>query len=125
MIDLKATNLKLKQRARNILRIIGGDSCDQSNEELDRILESCGGSTKLAAVTIVLKVTVAEAEERLNRNKGILAQVFAEAKDENAPGCDLERGIVLCVDAGGTSCKATVMSKDGSVGAGVSGPCNM
>jgi N-acetylmuramic acid 6-phosphate etherase len=125
MIDLKATNLKLKQRARNILRIIGGDSCNQSNEELDPILESCGGSTKLAAVTIVLKVSVAEAEERLNRNKGVLAQVFAEAKDENAPGPDLERGIVLCVDAGGTSCKATVMSKDGSIGKGVSGPCNM
>ncbi len=125
MIDLKATNLKLKQRARNILRIIGGESCTQTDEELDLVLESCNGSTKLAAVTIVLKVPVPEAQERLSRNHGVLAQVFAEAESENVESSDLERGIVLCVDAGGTSCKATVMSKDGAIGTGASGPCNM
>jgi N-acetylmuramic acid 6-phosphate etherase len=133
MIDVKATNLKLKQRARNILRFVGGDACTQSDLELDEILESCRGGVKLAAVTIVLKVSVAEAEERLQRNKGVLARVFEEARKEkeafiqteNQSADDGNNGLVLCVDAGGTSCKAVVMSIDGEMGIGAAGPCNV
>jgi hypothetical protein len=33
--------------------------------------------------------------------------------------------LVLCVDAGGTSCKAVIASKDGDMGIGTSGPCNV
>ncbi|KAI1811339.1 putative glucokinase regulator family protein [Poronia punctata] len=125
MIDVKATNLKLKQRARNILRFVGGDVRTQSDVELDQILESCRGSVKLAAVTIVLKVPVAEAEERLESNKGVLARVFEEARETETQRATQNDGLVLCVDAGGTNCKAVIMSKDGEMGMGTAGPCNL
>lgn len=125
MIDVKATNVKLKQRARNILRFVGGDACTQTDEELDSILHDCGGSVKLAAATIVLKVSVAEAEQRLRRNQGVLAKVFEEAKDPETRNTSQDEGLVLCVDAGGTSCKAVIMSRDGTSGTGVTGPCNV
>lgn len=127
MIDVKATNVKLKQRARNILRFVGGSACTQTDEELDQILQECNGSVKLAAVVIVLKVSVAEAEERLERNKGVLARVFEAAEQEkNDPSRGgQDEGIVLCVDAGGTSCKAAIMTKAGDTGLGTAGPCNV
>lgn len=125
-MDLKATNIKLQQRARNILRAIAGQRCHHSDEDLDAVLAASHGSTKLAAVAIVLDVDVAEAALRLERNNGILAHVFAEAETEPTAGTnDEDSDIVLCVDAGGTSCKATVLSKDGAVGTGIGGPCNM
>ena len=34
-------------------------------------------------------------------------------------------GLVLCVDAGGTSCRATLMSSDGRLASGLGGPCNV
>lgn len=125
MIDVKATNIKLKQRARNILRLVGGDICTQSDAELDRILECCRGSVKLAAVTIVLKVPVEEAEDRLRRNKGVLAHVFEEAHEKKTQLESDGEAFVLCVDAGGTSCKAVIMSQEGDMGIGIAGPCNV
>src|SRR4051812_7088517 len=122
MIDVKATNIKLKQRARNILRFVGGEACTQTDAELDQILDCCRGSVKLAAVTIVLKVPVAEAEDRLQRNKGVLARVFEEARAKETKIDSCDDGLVLCIDAGGTSCKAAIMSKDGDMGMGTSGP---
>lgn len=126
MIDMRATNLKLQQRARNILRLIGGSACTQSDAEIDRVLQICHGSVKLAAVVIVLGVSAMDAEERLGRNKGILAQVFEEDERERAGKSGAHRGgLVLCVDAGGTSSKAVIMSKDGSTSCGTAGPCNV
>lgn len=126
MVDLRATNIKLQQRAKNILRFIGGPNCTQSDEELDQILQDCHGSVKLAAAKIVLNVTVAEAEERLQRNKGVLAKVFEEHESQQVAKKEVQDdGLVLCVDAGGTSCKAVIMSRDGVSGSGVAGPCNV
>ncbi|KAJ8123714.1 hypothetical protein ONZ43_g399 [Nemania bipapillata] len=125
MIDVKATNVKLKHRARNILRLVGGHSCTQSDAELDQILETCRWNVKLAAVTLVLKVSVVDAEERLLRNKGVLAHVFEEAHKMEGEQHGLDEGLVLCIDAGGTSCKAVLMSIDGEMGLGMAGPCNI
>ncbi|KAI0867378.1 putative glucokinase regulator family protein [Hypoxylon argillaceum] len=125
MIDVKATNVKLKHRARDILRFVGGDACPQSDAELDRVLASCRGSVKLAAVTIVLKLSVTEAEDPLRRNKGILAHVFNEVREKETQKDALHEGLVLCVDAGGTSCKAVLMSKNGGMGMGMASPCNV
>ncbi|KAM3504912.1 hypothetical protein MY11210_008164 [Beauveria gryllotalpidicola] len=125
MVDLKATNIKLRQRARNILRAIGGQRCHHSDQELDAILAAAHGSTKLAAVMMVLDVPVVEAELRLERNNGILDRVFAETETKSNTGTSDDSCLVLCVDAGGTSCKATILSKDGAVGTGFGGPCNV
>ncbi len=125
MIDVKATNMKLKQRAKNILRFVGGDACTQSDAELDYILARCDGSVKLAAVVIVLKVSVVEAKDQLQQNKGVLSRVFEEARKKKLLLESYNDGLVLCVDAGGTSCKAVIMSKDGEMGIGTAGPCNV
>ncbi|KAM3425985.1 hypothetical protein NHJ13734_009753 [Beauveria thailandica] len=60
VVDLKATNVKLRQPARNILRAIGGQRCHYS--ELDALLAAAHDSTKLAAVMMVLNVSLVEAE---------------------------------------------------------------
>ncbi|KAI1303874.1 putative glucokinase regulator family protein [Xylaria venustula] len=125
MIDVKATNHKLKQRARNILRFVGGDACTQSDSELDHILDHCYGSVKLAAVTIVLNISVTEAKDRLQQNKGVLSDVFRNARKKEALPKGHGGSLVLCVDAGGTSCKAVIMAKDGEMGIGKAGPCNV
>lgn len=126
MVDLRATNIKLQQRAKNIIRFIAGPSCVQSDEELEKVLQDCHGSVKLAAATIVLNVPVAEAEARLLRHKGVLAKVFEEHESQQNAGKEVQHdGLVLCVDAGGTSCKAVIMSREGVSGCGVAGPCNV
>lgn len=127
MIDLKATNLKLKQRAKNILRFVGGKQCLQSDQELEEVLEACHGSVKLAAATIALGVPVSEADERLQRNHGVLARVFEEQEKLGQVNGQEKRpsDLVLCVDAGGTSCKAVVMTPDGTKRLGIAGPCNV
>ncbi|EFY99778.1 N-acetylmuramic acid-6-phosphate etherase and BadF/BadG/BcrA/BcrD ATPase domain protein [Metarhizium robertsii] len=126
MVDLRATNIKLQQRARNILRLIGGPRCTQSDEELGRILYECHGSVKLAAATIVLGVPVADAEARLRQHGGLLARVIEEHEGQQAAADEAQDdGLVLCVDAGGTSCKAVIMSRDGVSGCGAAGPCNV
>lgn len=125
MVDLRATNIKLVQRAKGILRFIGGSACNQSDEELDQILKQCRGSVKLAAVTIVLDVPVSEAEERLERHKGVLARVFEEKRVYTTREEAQSDELVLCVDAGGSNCRAVVMSKDGVFASGMAGPCNV
>jgi hypothetical protein len=40
--------------------------------------------------------------------------------DQNRPAA-----LVLCVDAGGTSCKAAALSADGELASSVGGPCNV
>ncbi|KAL3952062.1 hypothetical protein ACCO45_013779 [Purpureocillium lilacinum] len=125
MIDLKATNIKLRQRAKNILRLIGGAACTQTDDELDAVLAACRGSVKLAAVTIVLGVSVADAEARLERNKGVLARVFEEAQQQAVKEEHHDDGLVLCVDAGGSSCRAVIMTPDGASACGSAGPCNV
>ena len=120
MVDLRATNIKLKQRAKNIIRFIAGDKCTPSDDELESVLDECHGSVKLAAAKVALGVSVAEAEARLAENNGVLAKVF-----ENELPLPTSDGVVLCVDAGGSSCKAVVMAKDGSIGRGCAGPCNV
>ncbi|KAI0964792.1 hypothetical protein F4678DRAFT_468202 [Xylaria arbuscula] len=125
MIDVKATNNKLKQRARNIIRFVGGHACTQSDAELDQILEHCYGSVKLAAVTVVLNIFVTEAKDRLEQNKGVLSNVFKNARNKEALPKRHGGSSVLCVDAGGTSCKALIMAKGGEAGIGRSGWCNV
>lgn len=121
MIDVKATNDKLKVRARNILRTIAGDAAKLSDGQLDEILDQCAGSVKLAAVVAKLRAPVEDALERLTKSRGVLSRALEEA---DLPVNGTAPELVLCVDAGGSGCKAVVMSKDGNKGAGRAGPCN-
>ncbi|KIX10133.1 uncharacterized protein Z518_01214 [Rhinocladiella mackenziei CBS 650.93] len=119
MVDLKATNLKLQQRSRNILRSICGSSCPSSDSELDDRLKSCGRSTKLAIAALSLGVPVSEAKQRLAEAGGVLATVLTK------PVSDMTADSVLCIDGGGSKCAAVIMSPDGTKGYGEAGGCNV
>ena len=123
MIDLKATNMKLKQRAKNILRSVAGSECVLSDMELDAVLTECGGSVKLAAVVVTLQVTLPRAQSLLERHRGVLSQVLARKTSQTDHLT--ESSVVLCVDAGGTSCKAVVRTSNNETGRGRAGACNM
>ncbi len=128
MVDMKATNLKLKQRAKNLLRAIGGADCPADDNELDDLLARCGGKLKLAAAAITLKQSVPDAQASLDRNGGILAKVIEEAKANKAVtqnGSVEDTGFVLCVDGGGSKTTAVLLSAKGQTGIGKAGPSNL
>ncbi|OBT74309.1 hypothetical protein VF21_06897 [Pseudogymnoascus sp. 05NY08] len=119
MIDLKATNNKLQQRSRNIIRTICGPSASVSDDELDRILALCNGSVKLAVATILLQVSSDEAAKRLETAKGVLADVLYVG-----PMVE-DSHFVLCVDGGGSKCAAVLLGRNGEEGRGEAGECNV
>jgi N-acetylmuramic acid 6-phosphate etherase len=129
MIDVKATNKKLQQRARNIIRAICGPSSPKSDDELDRTLESCNGSVKLAVATILLQTSAQEAAKRLDAAQGVLAEVL-KTKGTATPTLvevisDSSREFVLCVDGGGSKCAAVLLGRNGEEGRGEAGECNV
>lgn len=129
MIDLKATNEKLQQRSRNIIRTICGQLSPSSDEELDLLLTACEGSVKLAVASILLQIPVAQAAERLKVARGVLADVLdnqkAEISSKLAVNGAMPEDYVLCVDGGGSKCAAVLLGKNGEIGRGEAGECNV
>ncbi|KAH0846518.1 hypothetical protein AYO21_10130 [Fonsecaea monophora] len=129
MVDLRATNFKLQQRSRNILRAIGGTQCPDSDADLDAVLARCQGSVKLAIATIGLGTSVEEAKWRLEDAGGVLANVLKKPPHEctkSQPTADSRAPeYVLCVDGGGSKCAAVVTSADGQIGYGEGPGCNV
>lgn len=125
MIDLKPTNIKLEIRARRILREICGDRCPPADEDINQELRACGRSVKLAAVKISLGASVEEAERLLNDTGGVLANLLKPRPSIlDAANGIAEGSYVLCVDGGGSKCNAVIISENGDIGSGESGPCN-
>lgn len=127
MVDVKPTNIKLEHRARSIIREIVGPDCLCPDDELDKVLVQCDESVKLAAVVLKLGVSVEEARHRLEAANGVLATLIKPSADSTVPtqnGHETYEA-VLCVDAGGSRCRATILYSDGSNGTGEAGPCNV
>jgi N-acetylmuramic acid 6-phosphate etherase len=123
MIDMKASNFKLDQRAKSILRTLTRhDNRVYSDEELGQLLQSCSGSVKLAAAALMLQLPVDEASVRLRNSHGVLSKAL-QGNTTDSEG--VTEDVVLCVDAGGSGCKATIVSRGGNAGSGVSRPCNV
>jgi len=71
MVDLRASNVKLKDRSERILVEV----CDVPREEARALLESSGGSVKLAIVMYRLGVDRAAAEAALAAGSGVIRRV--------------------------------------------------
>jgi N-acetylmuramic acid 6-phosphate etherase len=71
MVDLRATNLKLKDRSERILIEV----CSVTRDEARRLLDAAGGSVKLAIVMQKLALNRAEAEAALERGGGVIRRV--------------------------------------------------
>jgi N-acetylmuramic acid 6-phosphate etherase len=72
MIDLHATNAKLRARAERLVAGIGGVSRDDAR----KLLASAGGSVKTAIVMARLGVSVIEAEQKLRAASGFVRRVL-------------------------------------------------
>lgn len=71
MVDLRATNLKLKDRSERILIEV----CGVTREEARRLLDAAGSSVKLAIVMQKLGVSRADAEAALEQGGGVIRRV--------------------------------------------------
>jgi N-acetylmuramic acid 6-phosphate etherase len=71
MVDLQATNLKLRDRSERILT----ETCDVSREDARGLLESAGGSVKRAIVMHRLSVDRDEADRRIAEAGGVIRRV--------------------------------------------------
>ena len=75
MIDLKATNEKLKDRAIRIVSEIAGVSIAKSFE----VLQHSDWKIKPAIVSIVKNISIEDANAELKRYHGVLRRVLGEA----------------------------------------------
>lgn len=88
MIDLQATNLKLKERAKRVVMTITGLSYDEAT----RFLDQAGGHVKTALVMIKAGVTRNEAEERLRKAKGFVRSAIEDRQERRKPDHDKTPG---------------------------------
>ncbi|KAI9738393.1 MAG: hypothetical protein M1834_008896 [Cirrosporium novae-zelandiae] len=134
MVDLKASNLKLQQRSRNIIRKLCGSLCPNSDDEIDALISKCNGSVKLALVTLTLNMSVEESARRIQDAEGSLSAVLRRHEEQRLKGEIKEKSQmenfepvdwVLCVDGGGTKCTAMIKGQNGEFGEGEAGNCNV
>jgi N-acetylmuramic acid 6-phosphate etherase len=72
MVDLQATNDKLKDRSERIVREV----CDVTADEARALLNSAGGSVKLAIVMQKLGASAADAKKKLDAAAGVIRRVL-------------------------------------------------
>lgn len=128
MVDLVASNLKLKQRSRNILRILSGKCHFLSDDELDSLLATCNHSVKLAILVAETQKSVDICEGYLASAGGVLAKALTAIptpKEQTVADASAARQFDLCIDGGGTKCAAVVTDGKNIVCRGSAGPCNL
>jgi N-acetylmuramic acid 6-phosphate etherase len=74
MVDLQATNLKLKDRSERILM----ESCGVSRDDARTLLEAAGGSVKVAIVMHRTSATRDEAARRIQEAGGLIRRVVGD-----------------------------------------------
>jgi N-acetylmuramic acid 6-phosphate etherase len=72
MVDVQATNAKLRERARRIVET----ACNLSRTEAGALLVLCNGEVKTALVVALARVSVKEARRRLRAAKGFVRQAL-------------------------------------------------
>jgi N-acetylmuramic acid 6-phosphate etherase len=75
MVDLKATNAKLKDRSERIV----AEVCDVPRDEARRLLADAGGRVKTAIVMHKLRVAREQAEQALDAAGGVIRRVVKDA----------------------------------------------
>jgi N-acetylmuramic acid 6-phosphate etherase len=75
MVDMRATNVKLRDRSERILMEV----CDVTREAARDLLAASGGIVKTAIVMHYLGVGREEADERLAKNGGVIRRVLERA----------------------------------------------
>jgi N-acetylmuramic acid 6-phosphate etherase len=72
MVDVAATNEKLRARARRAVRLATG----AADEEVEQALEAAGGSAKVAIVSLLARVDAETARARLDSSGGSVSEAL-------------------------------------------------
>jgi N-acetylmuramic acid 6-phosphate etherase len=121
MVDLRATNTKLKARTNRIVRQLTGLSV----EDADAMLQRCGGELKTALVAHLARVEPDEARTRLETDGGQVGAALGRAQGQTVPTRPSRDDLFLGIDGGGTHTVALLAARDGSIlGRGAAGPSN-
>ncbi len=128
MVDLRATNVKLRARTNRIVRTLTG----VSSEEAANLLERCSGELKTALVAQLAQVSPDEARRRLQAADGQVRKALPTPGGPSRPPAP-EGTLVLGIDGGGShtvALLARVARKENGelywsiAGRGEGGPCN-
>jgi N-acetylmuramic acid 6-phosphate etherase len=130
MVDLRATNSKLRARTNRIVRQLAGLDLEQADELLAR----CNGELKTALVAQLATLTPDEARARLQTADGQVGKALgarsvrsrAEMPALTSSGA---QNLLLGIDGGGTSTVALLAQREPFggwriLGRGEAGPCN-
>jgi N-acetylmuramic acid 6-phosphate etherase len=126
MVDLKATNNKLRARSNRIVRQFTGIT----TEEADGLLQRCGGELKTALVAQRGGLSPDEARARLAKANGKvrIALVGLTSAAASAPS-SMREDLLLGIDGGGSHTVALLAQRDANghrvLGRGESGPSNL
>ncbi len=107
MVDLRATNSKLRERSRRIVVTVTG--C--SPHEADRLLAQADGEVKTALVMAQCGASAFQARQWLQEAQGHLRRVL-EAHVQPKPASTHAPGLVLGVDGGGSKTVAWLAELD-------------
>jgi N-acetylmuramic acid 6-phosphate etherase len=125
MVDLKATNVKLKARANRIVRTI----CQIDVESADTLLSRCSGEVKTAIVAQLCQTTATDARSRLQTAGGKVKLALGDATQlVRQPVTRVNRhDLVIGIDGGGTNtiCRLALRETGAVLGRGVGGPSNI
>ncbi|KAL4898069.1 hypothetical protein BDV59DRAFT_197023 [Aspergillus ambiguus] len=126
MVDLVASNEKLKQRSRNILRRLSDRCRSIDDEKLDVLLGECGGSVKLALLAAETGLSAESCQRKLDSADGVLSKALETMTQPSHGKVSVERRYVLCIDGGATKSAAVIVDGHGVVvGRGRAGACNV
>lgn len=113
MVDLRATNLKLRARTNRIVRQLTG----LDHAAADELLQKCGGELKTALVAQLASLPPETARQRLTEAGGQVRKALP-------PPANADAALSLGIDGGGTHTVA-LLARDGVViGRGEAGPSN-
>ncbi len=76
MVDLRASNAKLKQRAERIVAL----ACDLDPTTAAQVLQTCNGEVKTAILVALMGCSVQEARRQLQQAQGSIRQVLDSAR---------------------------------------------
>ncbi|MGL4554600.1 MAG: N-acetylmuramic acid 6-phosphate etherase [Gemmataceae bacterium] len=114
MVDLRATNVKLRARTGRIVRQLTGlDVADA-----DELMQRCGGELKTALVAHSAGLTPEAARQRL-------AEAGGRVRDALPPRPPADGSLAIGIDGGGTHTVALLARGGTVVGRGEAGPSNL
>jgi N-acetylmuramic acid 6-phosphate etherase len=119
MVDLRATNEKLRARTNRIVRHLTG----LSHAEADALLQRCDGELKTALVAQLSDTSAAQARERLAAVGGQVRAALASSR--KATPATTYPDLVLGIDGGGSHTTAFLARGETVLGRGSGGPSNL